>query len=264
MAPEPTPSAKRTVVMIGRDYTSTRILYHALAKHFSIARVFLERPPSFASFWRSRARRFGVARAVGQAFFQLGAEPLIYLGSRQRFAALGRAHGFDESPVEAEKSTWIDSVNAEEAIAAITALEPAVIVVNATRILTRETLARLQAPVINLHGGLNPLYRGLHGAYWALVQGKPEECGVTVHLIDSGVDTGPILGQAIIHPESADTLATYRFHQLAAGIPLMIQGIRDLLDGTSRPLSPPAGTSRLWSDPTLGEYLVNRFRHGVR
>ena len=48
---------------------------------------------------------------------------------------------------------------------------------------------------INVHSSLLPRYRGVHPVSWALIEGA-SETGVTVHIIDAGIDTGSILRQA--------------------------------------------------------------------
>lgn len=50
---------------------------------------------------------------------------------------------------------------------------------------------------LNIHSSLLPAYRGVHPVSWALVNGA-EETGVTIHRIDAGIDTGPIVAQAAI------------------------------------------------------------------
>src|SRR5262249_43615919 len=45
--------------------------------------------------------------------------------------------------------------------------------------------------VLNAHMGLLPAYRGMNVAEWAALEGATVGC--TVHLIDSGIDTGPML-----------------------------------------------------------------------
>ena len=49
---------------------------------------------------------------------------------------------------------------------------------------------------INIHWGLSPKYKGSHTARWALLHGKPEWIGLTVHMLDDNYDTGPILYQS--------------------------------------------------------------------
>ena len=63
--------------------------------------------------------------------------------------------------------------------------------------------------ILNIHPSLLPRHPGLHTHERALESGDKEH-GCTVHFVDSGVDTGPIVAQAttkIIPGESAETLA---------------------------------------------------------
>jgi phosphoribosylglycinamide formyltransferase-1 len=63
--------------------------------------------------------------------------------------------------------------------------------------------------ILNIHPSLLPKHPGLHTHERALESGDTEH-GCTVHFVDSGVDTGPIVAQAstkIIPGESAETLA---------------------------------------------------------
>lgn len=56
---------------------------------------------------------------------------------------------------------------------------------------------------INLHPSLLPYGRGKHGYYWAVVEGTP--FGVSIHLVDEGIDSGPILVQRRLPVEFTDT-----------------------------------------------------------
>jgi UDP-4-amino-4-deoxy-L-arabinose formyltransferase/UDP-glucuronic acid dehydrogenase (UDP-4-keto-hexauronic acid decarboxylating) len=50
---------------------------------------------------------------------------------------------------------------------------------------------------LNIHSSLLPAYRGFHPVSWALIDGA-EKTGVTIHRIDAGIDTGPIVAQAAL------------------------------------------------------------------
>ena len=50
-------------------------------------------------------------------------------------------------------------------------------------------------PVLNLHLGLSPYYRGSGTNFWALHNGEPEAVGATIHIATHQVDGGPILAQ---------------------------------------------------------------------
>jgi hypothetical protein len=58
-------------------------------------------------------------------------------------------------------------------------------------LLRRPLIEVFRLGVLNAHMGLLPAYRGMNVAEWAALEGSPVGC--TVHLIDTGIDTGPIL-----------------------------------------------------------------------
>lgn len=61
-------------------------------------------------------------------------------------------------------------------------------------ILPPSVLRSLRFGAINVHPSKLPRYRGMAPVHWAIRNGDPE-IGVTVHRLDAGVDTGPILAQ---------------------------------------------------------------------
>jgi phosphoribosylglycinamide formyltransferase-1 len=63
------------------------------------------------------------------------------------------------------------------------------------RILSPEFLSRSKAPVLNVHPSLLPRFRGLNAQRRAIEAGVATT-GATVHYVDAGVDTGPIVLQA--------------------------------------------------------------------
>ncbi len=66
-------------------------------------------------------------------------------------------------------------------------------------------LAGVGAPMINTHPALLPAFPGTHGVADALAYGV-KVTGATVHLVDDGVDTGPVLAQAAVPVEPGDTV----------------------------------------------------------
>jgi phosphoribosylglycinamide formyltransferase-1 len=63
------------------------------------------------------------------------------------------------------------------------------------RILPHGFVRALSPKLINTHPSLLPLFPGAHGVRDALAAGATET-GVTIHIVDEGVDTGPQLAQA--------------------------------------------------------------------
>jgi methionyl-tRNA formyltransferase len=60
-------------------------------------------------------------------------------------------------------------------------------------LLTEKVISTTTAPIINLHLSFLPWNRGAHPNFWSFWDNTPS--GVTIHKIDPGVDTGPILFQ---------------------------------------------------------------------
>lgn len=70
-------------------------------------------------------------------------------------------------------------------------------------IVPEEVLAIPRVGAVNLHPALLPYNRGWHTASWALLDGTP--AGVTLHFMDSGLDTGDIIAQAGLEAHPDDT-----------------------------------------------------------
>lgn len=250
------------VVLMGRENASTALLYNALSKKYD-THVIHEKAPSTITLLRSRVNRLGIVKVIGQVLFQvLIAKPLsLFSGSRRR--AILAEHGASESPVPLGLLTQVGSVNSAACWDAVEKLAPSAIVINGTRILSKASIARARVPILNTHVGMTPRYRGVHGAYWALAQGDPEHCGVTVHLVDEGIDTGGVLYQARINPTAADNFNTYPVLQMAVGSTLLVKAVRDVINGRAVVVEGPSGDRR-WYHPTVLEYLTNRILRGVR
>jgi methionyl-tRNA formyltransferase len=76
---------------------------------------------------------------------------------------------------------------------------PDLVCVFGTSLIRGALLAPSRPPLVNLHGGLSPEYRGADCTFWALYNGEPEKVGCTLHFINQGIDTGDLI--AHIMPE---------------------------------------------------------------
>jgi phosphoribosylglycinamide formyltransferase 1 len=75
------------------------------------------------------------------------------------------------------------------------------------RVLSAEFVRRYRARILNVHPALLPAFRGLDAQRQALQHGV-KLAGATVHFVDEGVDTGPIVLQAAVPVLDDDTEAT--------------------------------------------------------
>jgi len=241
----------KVVMLAGRD-ESSNILYHALKEEFDIECVVMEAPVSKAVMLKRRMRRLGVMKVIGQLLFIVW-HKLTSGNARKRIDAIKKAEAMNDAPIESERVSPVASVNDDAVIAMLQASQCDAVVVNGTRIIAEKVLKSVTAPFINIHAGITPKYRGVHGGYWALAQNDAAHCGVTVHLVDAGIDTGEVLYQARIAVTDKDSFSTYPYLQLAEGIPLMRVGLRDVFEGKLSTHRVELA-SRLWYHPTLFEY----------
>ena len=73
-------------------------------------------------------------------------------------------------------------------------------------VINRHIINAAKNPIINLHISYLPFNRGAHPNYWSFIDNTPK--GVTIHFIDHGIDTGPILVQKRQTFKEDDTLYT--------------------------------------------------------
>jgi phosphoribosylglycinamide formyltransferase-1 len=71
------------------------------------------------------------------------------------------------------------------------------------KILGKHFLARFGGRVINTHPALLPCFPGAHGVRDALAYGV-KVTGCTVHFVDDGVDTGPVIAQGVVEVRDED------------------------------------------------------------
>jgi methionyl-tRNA formyltransferase len=188
--------------------------------------------------------------------------PILLHLAKQRIANIMHAAAMEPAEPMTGAIRRVQNINDATSIEMIREANPKIVIVNGTRILKQATLQGCNATFINTHQGITPRYRGAHGAYWALYENNPSQCGVTIHVVDQGIDTGNIISQALVEPGPEDSFVTYPYLQTAVALPILIEAIHKALAGTlkSRPIS---GSSAVWYHPGALQYLKARMR-GVR
>jgi len=97
------------------------------------------------------------------------------------------------------------------------------------RIVTPVLLDAFQDRVINMHPALLPAFPGAHAQADALAYGV-RVSGCTVHFVDAGTDTGPIIAQSVVPVVDGDTVESLSARILAeehALLPTVLQWIAD-------------------------------------
>jgi phosphoribosylglycinamide formyltransferase 1 len=101
------------------------------------------------------------------------------------------------------------------------------------RLLPGPLIERVGVPILNVHPSLLPSFRGLHAQRQALEAGV-RVTGATIHYVDAGMDTGPILLQAALPILPDDTEDTLSARLLVLEHRLYVEAIRLLSAGAVR------------------------------
>ena len=147
-----------------------------------------------------------------QALLDATAEPgypadVVAVGAdREGIEGLARAGRAGVPTFAVRVADHADRVAWDSAIAKAVAEHRPDLVVSAgfMKILGPGFLTAVGAPMINTHPALLPSFPGMHGVADALAYGV-KVTGATVHIVDAGVDTGPVLAQSAVAVEPGDT-----------------------------------------------------------
>jgi methionyl-tRNA formyltransferase len=237
------------------------IIINALGKKFGPTDVLMEDPEPRSLILKRRARKIGWLATAGQFATMV----LVRLGKRRFAARIERIvaeNGLEEEPRPEHTIVNIGSINSSECLETLKRLDPKVVLLVGCRIVKADVLAAIACPVLNYHAGISPQYRGMNGGYWALASGDPGNFGTTVHLVDSGVDTGGILYQVRGKPAPDDNIMTYTHRLAALSRDICIRAVGDALAGKLATV-PSEGPSQQWYHPTIWQYLATGFTRGV-
>jgi len=252
--------ANRIAVLIGGGPLPL-IMTNALVERFGPVTILEEDKEPLSVMVRRRIKMLGFVEAAGQVAFGVLLK-LLHKSGQKRKQEIIAAASLNVERSGTSKIENIGNVNSESCRQALRRLAPNVVVAIGTRMIRRQTLQSTQAPFINYHAGLNPKYRGMNGGYWALATGDAENFGVTVHLIDEGVDTGQTIAAERLTPTVRDSFTTYPFLQAAVARELLVKAVEDILAGKLRTREDTLG-SKQWFHPTIWGYIWTGLRRNV-
>jgi len=253
------------IVLLCGDGFSSRAIYHALSEKFGNVPTIQESVPPKTRILYRRIQKLGYSTVLGQVLFIGLVTPLLKHLSKRRIAELKQQYHLAEHRIIGPNIHRVLSINSDGARELLRGMSPRVVVVNGTRILEKKTLSCIQTNIINTHNGITPLYRGVHGGYWALAEKKPELVGTTIHYVDHGIDTGGVIRHVPFDVTPKDNFATYPYHHIGVAIPELLSVV-DSIVGNMEPPKPQSVNlpSKLRSHPTIFQYVRNRVLHGVK
>lgn len=139
----------------------------------------------------------------------------------------------------------VSTINDPRVPTAVRASGAEICVITCTTKLSERTIREIGVPIINIHGGHLPDYRGCHCFFTALSERRFDAVGSTIHFVDAGLDTGDIIEvarPAIRVDDDAERLYC-RAERLAAQ--RLVHWIEQIGSGAEVPRTPQVFRGRL-------------------
>jgi methionyl-tRNA formyltransferase len=159
------------------------------------------------------------------------------------------------------------SVNQASFLLVLSELQPDLILsVHYDKILRSPVLSIPRLGCVNIHFGLLPRFRGSFPLVWAMVLNEP--AGVTMHYMDTGIDTGDVIAQQEVLVTAEDTARSVYDKAVQAGyelfqnyLPIVLQGnsARYSQDGSRASYFPPGYPYDRWIDWNRSAVEIDRF-----
>lgn len=221
-----------TVALLVRDSIVARLLAHRVAELYELQLVVVESGRD--------ARRSKLKKELGLGFpwrLPLTILDLVGLAVYQRLSSRysARRNRKERIPRQwpATRILRVDDVNDRSAVALLMELKPAVCLVLGTAILRGDTLRVGDQYLLNIHGGIVPAYRNVHSEFWAVLQNDIDNIGVTVMLLDEGVDSGAIVLQRRLNVDPEESIFSIRHRNSRLAVHV---GMEALATAARRPL----------------------------
>jgi phosphoribosylglycinamide formyltransferase 1 len=156
----------------------------------------------------------------------------VVVSDRKDAAALDRARRKEIRAVHVDPRAYPDRSAFDDAVAQVLDEHGVELVCLAgyMRLLSPGFVRRYPQRILNVHPALLPAFPGLHAQRQALER-RVRVSGATVHLVDEGVDTGPIVLQAAVPVLASDTEETLSARILVEEHRLYPEAIRLFAEG---------------------------------
>lgn len=113
--------------------------------------------------------------------------------------------------------------------------------------------------ILNLHPALLPRGRGPDPHFWAFREPDPARAGaggVTIHLMDRGLDSGPIVAQGRVPLSDGMSANELELHSAALGRELLVAAIGALVAGTAEIVPQDEAVATTYPLPTASDFLI--------
>lgn len=140
----------------------------------------------------------------------------------------------------------VSNFNSRAALDFLKKAKPGLLLFTGGGLLRKDLISLPALGVLNCHSGWLPQFRGMDVVEWAILQskGKKPQLGLSLHLMDQGVDTGPILLQQKISLTKGESIEELRARMEGMMPAAMLKAVRGVRDGKLTPLPQQPGAGR--------------------
>ncbi len=123
-----------------------------------------------------------------------------------------------------------NSINDEPYVEQLIKLKPDVTAVMGTSLL-KEDILSVGEYNLNMHTGVSPYYRGGRTNFWPIRFKEAQYCGVTIHKLNLGIDSGDIIYHGLPIVDDQDNFPKINCKAIMVGTDLMKKSLSDLENG---------------------------------
>lgn len=159
----------------------------------------------------------------------------------------------------------VKNLNSYKSIKCLKASAPDAVIYAGGGILKSSFIKAANQKIINNHSGPLPAVRGMNAVEWSIL--LKQEPSITIHMIDQGIDTGPIISRKRLIISKGETIETIRDKAVISGVLEIVRlfyGLNDINDLNQEKNKKDALSRQCYiMAPALRELLKKKLKRGL-
>ena len=208
--------------------TRHRYFVHAVRARFNVAAVAYEQTGYSPADVDAHDLTRPEADIVAEHFAERARQEMIFFGAQADLVV--------DEPLCPVRLLRPGELNSHDTLTFLESSGVDTVVVFGTNLIQAPLLERFTGRIVNLHLGLSPYYRGTGTNFYPLVNEEPQYVGATIHVIDAGIDSGPILAHARPEIVADDGPHTLGCKAIRVGIDMLLHVLPEWREGRRAPV----------------------------
>lgn len=245
----------KPIIIFARKNRLNTLLIKFLAKRIDIGLIIYEQPNyhHYIKIIKKRVKKCGLLNTLSQLILHF--LNVSRSKTKKRINEIIKKDWTEKTIIPKNKIITVQSINDSKVYNILKKHKPKTVIVSNTSIINNNLLNLSNTHFVNIHPGMLPFYRGQFGAYWAIYNKDIENVGVSIALIDSGIDTGKIIKQSPCSIDlKRDTPQTFIYQQYAVGRYLLLDVLKTF-NSKNLEFIPGDEKGKLYYPPTLGQHI---------